>query len=137
MRFLFIITLTLFSVSAFASDYECRPRNLLSRLSLMKEKELTFRRGAIQVMLDDCTITENLTFPGLCTYGENTLMVSVTNAPSILVTKRGAVHKLSCIGKGLVERQQQQQQQQQQEQQEEEPTDVEPGTGGGTKPTQF
>lgn len=134
LQVIIVFLLVLQAASAHVA-YSCKPLNWTTRLRLLIGKQVPLEKGRLAVDSENCTLTQNDRYQEICNIGNNTLMVSFSGLPSVMVSSNGSVHKMDCRTPEEREQQQQQQQQgQQQQQQEQQDTSAGegPGHGGNT-----
>ena len=124
-----VVFLLLLQAAGAHVAYSCKPLNWTTKIKMLVGRQVRLEKGKLPVDAERCTLTQNDRYEEICNIGDNTLMVSTSNLPSVMVTSNGSVHKMDCR---TPEQQQQQGQQQQQQQQQDTQAGEGPGHGGNT-----
>lgn len=128
-----VVFLLLLQAAGAHVAYSCKPLNWTTRIKMLVGRQVRLEKGKLPVDAERCTLTQNDRYEEICNIGDNTLMVSTSNLPSVMVTSNGSVHKMDCRSPEQRQQQQGQQQQQQQQQDQQETQAGEgPGHGGNT-----
>jgi hypothetical protein len=127
-----IVFLLLLQVASAHEAYICKPVNLTSKLRLLLDKELPFKKNKLVVHSESCTLTQNDRYAEICNIGNSTLMVSNGILPSVIVLRFGSLLKMDCRNNDGAPGQQDEQEEQQQQQQQQQGSGEGPGHGGNT-----